>query len=59
MGSGPVSPFGLEDKCLVGSWMFPFLEDLQTLPIPKKLQVWTQYRLLLFFQEDFEAKGDL
>ena len=46
MGSGPWSPFGLEDKapeppgCLI-------LEDLQTLHIPtnKKLEVWTQYRL--------------
>ena len=37
------------------------LEDLQTLHIPanKKLDVWTQYMLLLFFQENFETKGDL
>ena len=48
----------------------PPLEDLQTLHIPtnKKLEVWTQYRLLLsflpwwlllFVQEHFEAKRDL
>ena len=67
MGSGPWSPFGLEDNapeppgCLI-------LEDLQTLHIPtnKKLEVWTQKRLLLsflggelFFQENFKAKADL
>ena len=49
MGSGPGIPFGREDKappeppgCLI--W-----EDLQTLHIPasKKLEVWTQYKLLL------------
>ena len=40
------SPFGLEDKASWTSWM---LEDLQTLHIPtnNKLEVWTQYRLLL------------
>ena len=48
-------------RCLI-------LEDLQTFHIPKnkKLEVWTQYRLLFpwwlhvlhFFQENFEAKGD-
>ena len=50
MGSGPGSPFGLRTKppeppgCLT-------LEDLQTLCIHtnKKLEVWTQYRLLLSF----------
>ena len=49
-------------RCLV-------LEDLQTLHVPtnKKLEVWTQYRLLLsflggdfsYFQENVEVKGDL
>ena len=51
MGSGPFGPFGLfglEDKAPLNLWMFN-LEDLQTLNIPtnKKLEVWTQYRLLL------------
>ena len=69
MGSGPGSPFDLEDKappeppgCLI--W-----EELQTLHIStkKKLEVldtiqatsFFPWWLLLFFQEDFEAKGDL
>ena len=36
-------------------------EYLQTPHIPtnKKLEVWTQYRLHLFFQENVEAKEDL
>ena len=51
MWIGPGSPFGLDDKapepprCLI-------LEDLQTLHVPtnkKKLEVRTQYRLLLSF----------
>ena len=51
MGRGPGSPFGLDDKapgCLN-------LEGLQTLRIPtnKKLEVWTQYRLLLSFLGDY------
>ena len=68
MGSGPGSPFSPEGKdpeppvCLI-------LEDLQTLYMPtnKKLEVWTQYRLLFSFfggyfssfKKSFEAKGDL
>ena len=53
MGSWPGSPFGLEDK--VPKTLLPdgclILEDLQTLHIStnKKLEVWTQYRLLLSF----------
>ena len=48
-GQSPPEPPG----CLI-------LEDLQPLHIltNKKLEVWTQYRLLLF-QKYFEAQGDL
>ena len=51
MGSGPGSPFGLEDKAPYKSPGCFILDDLQNLHIPtnKKLEVWTQYRLLLSF----------
>ena len=54
--------FSLEDKAPWTSWKRGrlILEDLQTLHIPtnKKLEVWTHWRLLHFFQENFDAKGD-
>ena len=51
MGSGPGPPFGLEDKGPPKPPGRLILEDLQTLRIHtnKKLEVWTQYRLLLSF----------
>ena len=55
MGSGPGSPFGLEDKA---SWMFTF-GGFTDSPHAHKVDVLTQYRLLLFFQESVEAKGHL
>ena len=42
MVSGPGSPFGPEDKAPCTSWIY-------RLPTNKKLEVWTQYRLLLYF----------
>ena len=53
MGSEPGSPFGLEYKYKAPwtSWMFNFwrIYRLSTSPTNKKLEVWTQYSLLLSF----------
>ena len=61
MGSGPGSLFG--------TWMLNFWRIYRLhIPTNKKLEVWTQYRLLLSFvgivatyllQENLEGKGDL
>ena len=48
MGSGPGSPFDLEDKAPWISWMSNFWGVTDS-PHPHKQEVWTQYRLLLSF----------
>ena len=68
MGSGPGSPFGLEDKAPWTSRMFNFggfndsthlhkqeTRGLDTTQATSFFPWW----LLLFFQENFKAKGDL
>ena len=67
MGSGPGSPFGLEDKAPSTSWMFDF-GGFTDSPHPHKQETrgldtiqatsFFPWWLLLFFQESFEAKGD-
>ena len=49
MGSRPGSPFSLEDKPPRTSWMFGGFWRIYRLCTNKKLEVWTQYRLLLSF----------
>ena len=48
VGSRPGSPFGVEDKAPWTYWMFYFWR-IYRLSTDKKLEVWTQYRLLLSF----------
>ena len=58
MGSGLGSPFGLDDKDPLNllDVYFGRIYTLSTSPQYKKLEVWTQYRLLLSL---LVAKGDL
>ena len=51
MDSGPGSPFGLDGQSPLNLLDVSFCKDLQTLHIPtnKKLEVWSQYRLLFSF----------
>ena len=47
MGSGPGSPFGLEDRATLNLLDVYFwrIYRLSTIPTNKKLEVWTHYRL--------------
>ena len=50
IGSGPGSPFGLQDKAPWTCWMFNFWKIYRlNIPTNKKLEVWRRYRLLLSF----------
>ena len=65
MGSGPGTPFGLEDKAPLNllDVSFLWIHRLSTSPQTRNSRFGHNtgfpWWLLLFFQENFEAKGDL